>query len=188
MTDTKIPAQLRPFIEARQQIGENIRAAVRVVLDDAKQPLSVLEIQRGAAQLLERHIDGTHIRKILNELSDAGLVKFRTETDQERLIRANGKSARGYAATLYWSHGGKVPMRTVAEVIPGVALEYKPKRGHGGRPKGSKNKPKVNPGLASKSPVATDQLSDVLVSVLSPLFARIEELENKLAAIAKIAS
>lgn len=187
MTDTKIPNQLRPFIEARRQTGENIRAAVRVVLDDAKQPLSVLEVQRATAQLLERSVDPTHIRIILKELSDAGLVSSRTETDQERLIRANGKSARGYVATLYWAHGGKVPMRTIAEVIPGVALENKPKRGPG-RPKGSKNKQKSKPGLASKSPVATDQLSDVLVSVLSPLFARIEELENKLAAIAKIAS
>ena len=188
----QIPTQLRPFIEARRKIGSSVRQGVKMVLDDAKQPLTVLEINRSAEQLLERPIDPSHIRLVLQELQTSGLVSTRVETVEERLLLAHGKASRGYLATFYWTHGKRVPARTVTEAIPGVSLEHSSKmakraKGKVGRPKGSKNKPKKTSGLVATSKgvsVEDSSLIDEIVRLRTlELQAQISILETKLAAI-----
>ena len=188
----QIPTQLQPFIEARRMIGSSVRQGVKMVLDDAKQPLTVLEINRSTEQLLERHVDPSHIRLVLQELQTSGLVSTRVETVEERLLRANGKASRGYLATFYWTHSKRVPARTVTEAIPGVSLEYQSKiarraGGKVGRPKGSKNKSKISSGLVVTSNNATVEVSALIDEIVRlrtlELQAQISILETKLTAI-----
>ena len=190
----QIPAQLQPFIEARRMIGNTVRQGVKMVLDDAKQPLTVLEIRRATEQLLERTIDPSHIRLVLQELQTSGMVSTRTETVEERLLRANGKASRGSVATFYWTHSNRVPARTVAEAVPGLTLELKtaPKvkaKNTRGRPKGSKNKPKKTSGLVGTSTSMTVEVSSLVDEIVRlrtlDLQIQISILENKLAAIKK---
>ena len=185
----QIPIQLLPFIEARRTIGSSVRQGVKMVLDDAQQPLTVLEINRSTEQLLERHVDPSHIRVVLQEFQTSGLVSTRTETVEERLFRAKGKPPRGYLATFYWTHSKQVPMRTVAEAIPGVLLEHRSKKAKGkaGRPKGSKNKSKKSSGLVGTSNAATVEVSALIDEIdrlrTLELQLQISILEKKLAAI-----
>lgn len=182
------PTQLQPFIEARRIIGNSVRQGVRLVLDDARNPLTVLEVRHAAEQLLERRIDQSQIRVVLQELQTSGLVSARIETVEERLLRANGKPPRGYPATMYWYHGNRVPTRLVAEAIPGLTLELKPKaRRKQGRPKGSKNKLKKTSGLVATSNSMTVEVSALIDEIVRlrtlELQAQISILEKKLAAI-----
>jgi len=184
----QIPTQLQPFIEARRVVGNSVRQGVRMVLEDARQPLTVLEINRATEQLLERQIVSSQISVVLQELKLSGVVSTRTETVEERLLRANGKPPRGYPATLYWYHGKRVPTRLIAEAIPGLTLELKPKTARKqGRPKGSKNKPKTSSGLVVTSNNATVEVSALIDEIVRlrtlELQAQISILETKLAAI-----
>jgi hypothetical protein len=184
----QIPTQLQPFIEARRVVGNSVRQGVRMVLEDAKHPLTVLEINRATEQLLERKIVSSQISVVLQELKLSGVVTTRTETVEERLLRANGKPPRGYPATMYWYHGKRVPTRLVAEAIPGLTLELKKKTGKKqGRPKGSKNKPKTSSGLVVTSNNATVEVSALVDEIVRlrtlELQAQISILETKLAAI-----
>ena len=187
----KIPTQLAPFIDARRAIGHTTREALKLVLDDAKQPLTVLEIRRATEQLIDRKLDGSHVRIILTELQNSGLVSTRTETVEERNIRANGNPSRGYCATLFWAHGKRVPARTVTEAIPGLVLQTKP-RGRSipkgpGRPKGSKNKSKKTSGLVDSKIDVTVEVSQIVEQLIkyrtAELQARIAELENTLTVV-----
>jgi hypothetical protein len=184
----QIPAQLQPFIEARRVVGNSVRQGVRMVLEDARQPLTVLEINRATEQLLERQIASSQISIVLQELKSSGLVSTRVETVEERLLRANGKAPRGYTATLYWYHGSRVPTRLIAEAIPGLTLELKPKAARKqGRPKGSKNKPKKTSGLVATSNSVTVEVSALIDEIVRlrtlELQDKISVLEKKLAAI-----
>ena len=184
----QIPTQLQPFIEARRVVGNSVRQGVRMVLEDAKHPLTVLEINRATEQLLERKIVSSQISVVLQELKLSGVVTTRTETVEERLLRANGKPPRGYPATMYWYHGKRVPTRLVAEAIPGLTLELKPKTARKqGRPKGSKNKPKISSGLVVTSNNVTVEVSALIDEIVRlrtlELQAQISILETKLAAI-----
>lgn len=184
----QIPTQLQPFIEARRVVGNSVRQGVRLVLDDARNPLTVLEVRHATEQLLERRIDQSQIRVVLQELQTSGLVSARTETVEERLLRANGKPPRGYPATMYWYHGKRVPTRLVAEAIPGLTLELKKKIvKKQGRPKGSKNKSKISSGLVVTSNNATVEVSALIDEIVRlrtlELQAQISILETKLAAI-----
>jgi hypothetical protein len=184
----QIPTQLQPFIEARRVVGNSVRQGVRMILEDAKHPLTVLEINRAAEQLLERKIVSSQISVVLQELKLSGVVTTRTETVEERLLRANGKPPRGYPATMYWYHGKRVPTRLVAEAIPGLTLELKKKTGKKqGRPKGSKNKSKISSGLVVTSNNATVEVSALVDEIVRlrtlELQAQISILETKLAAI-----
>jgi hypothetical protein len=184
----QIPTQLQPFIEARRVVGNSVRQGVRMVLEDAKHPLTVLEINRATEQLLERKIVSSQISVVLQELKLSGVVTTRTETVEERLLRANGKPPRGYPATMYWYHGKRVPTRLVAEAIPGLTLELKPKTERKqGRPKGSKNKPKISSGLVVTSNNVTVEVSALIDEIVRlrtlELQAQISILETKLAAI-----
>jgi hypothetical protein len=107
---------------------------------------------------------------------------------EERLLRANGKASRGSVATFYWTHGKRVPARTVAEAIPGLTLELKPKsKNKRGRPKGSKNKSKKTSGLVATSNSVTVEVSALIDEIVRlrtlELQAQVSILEKKLAAI-----
>jgi hypothetical protein len=89
---------------------------------------------------------------------------------------------------MYWYHGKRVPTRLVAEAIPGLTLELKPKTARKqGRPKGSKNKPKISSGLVVTSNNVTVEVSALIDEIVRlrtlELQAQISILEAKLAAI-----
>jgi hypothetical protein len=98
---------------------------VRSVLGRQTQPLSVIEITELVSRETKHAYDETYIRLALKELINSGKASSRKETHEERRIRAQGEDARSLRATLFYSPAGVVPPRTVAEVVPGIAL-YKP--------------------------------------------------------------
>ena len=98
---------------------------VRSILAQQTQPLSVIEVTELVSRETKRSYDETYIRLALKQLSDAGQVSSRKETNEERNIRAEGTAVRSMLATLFWSPAGVVPPRTVAEAVPGMTL-YKP--------------------------------------------------------------
>lgn len=101
-----------------------VRAGVRAVLEQARltgQPVTVLEVQR---QLERQGIsyDLSYVRLALNEMVTAGKLCMRSETMEERLLRANGATPTSILAALYFD-GMTVPARTQVEVFPGVVLK-----------------------------------------------------------------
>ncbi len=101
-----------------------------LVLKTSDQPLSAVEVAAWASQKLGRYCDPNTVRLALKELAAAGLTSHRTETMEERKIRAGGGQARSLPAQLHWAPAGTVPARTVTEAIDGVRLrsDYTPRR------------------------------------------------------------
>lgn len=91
------------------------------LLKQQTQPLSVTEITELAAQQLAHHYHDSHIRLALNHLLVSRLVFSRSETEEERTIRARGGKIRKLRAALY-SVQNPVQERTEAEAVPGIFL------------------------------------------------------------------
>ena len=115
--DTPITSMVKPTLTFTE--------SVRAILASQTQPLSVIEITELVSRETQHAYDETYIRLALKELINSGKASSRKETKEERRIRAQGEDARSLRATLFWSPAGIVPPRTVAEVVPGIAL-YKP--------------------------------------------------------------
>jgi hypothetical protein len=115
--DTPITSIVKPTLTFTE--------SVRTILASQTQPLSVIEITELVSRETNHAYDETYIRLALKELVNSGKASFRKETTEERNIRAEGKDLRSLRASLYWAPAGMVPPRTVAEVVPGIAL-YKP--------------------------------------------------------------
>jgi hypothetical protein len=115
--DTPITSMVKPTLTFTE--------TVRSVLGRQTQPLSVIEITELVSRETKHAYDETYIRLALKELINSGKASSRKETHEERRIRAQGEDARSLRATLFYSPAGVVPPRTVAEVVPGIAL-YKP--------------------------------------------------------------
>ena len=96
------------------------------VLEESRQPLSNMEITEVVSRIRGKAYDQTQIRLSVKQLLGAGRISGRIETQEERLVRSNGRTpsgnVRSRAAELYWAPAGTVPARTVAEAIPGVSL------------------------------------------------------------------
>ena len=115
--DTPITSMVKPTLTFTE--------SVRAILASQTQPLSVIEITELVSRETKHAYDETYIRLALKELINSGKASSRKETHEERRVRAQGEDARSLRATLFWSPAGMVPPRTVAEVVPGIAL-YKP--------------------------------------------------------------
>jgi len=115
--DTPITSMVKPTLTFTE--------SVRAILASQTQPLSVIEITELVSRETQHAYDETYIRLALKELINSGKASSRKETHEERRVRAQGEDARSLRATLFWSPAGIVPPRTIAEVVPGIAL-YKP--------------------------------------------------------------
>jgi hypothetical protein len=129
------------------------------------------------------------------------MVASRLETDQERLLRGNGRPSRGVNAEL-WSLGKEVPARRVVEAIDGVVLDSSGNYGQG-KPRGKRGKGKKNirpakqyakqvtvqtSGLDIDFAALTDEIRTLNSTLRVPtsLVDRVETLELKLKQIAVI--
>jgi hypothetical protein len=131
-----LPDKLRTRIEELRKDHALLLDLMTLTLEESEQPLTVTEITKLVEQKLGKQIDPNTIRTYLQELHAAGRVSCRTETSQERVIRAGGEKARALHAKLWWAPAGEVPERTITEAVPGVLLVDV----SGRRPKGKRKK------------------------------------------------
>lgn len=117
-----IPDKLRARIEELRKDHVLLLDLIALSLEEASQPLTVIEATALIEQKLNKQIDPNTVRVYLQELETAGRVSSRTETSQERLVRAGGQKARALYAKLWWAPAGEVPERTITEAVPGVLL------------------------------------------------------------------
>jgi hypothetical protein len=85
------------------------------------QPLSVTEIMDLLTQNLQRKFHDSAVRYALADLIEAGKLFDRTETTDERSLRAADRKIRNIRAKLY-SIQSPVQPRTVLEAVPGSLL------------------------------------------------------------------
>jgi len=171
-----LPDKLRTRIEELRKDHALLLDLIALSLEEATQPLTVTEITELIEQKLNKQIDPNTVRVYLHELQTAGRVSSRTETSQERVIRAGGQKARALHAKLWWAPAGEVPERTITEAVPGVLLVDV-----SGRPTGPRRK-KEEPvelvdvsEISSKNPVI-DYLIEKIVA------ERTSSLQEELAA------
>lgn len=119
MTKTKHTQPNAVLIEK----GKSTRNAVHAALRSSDQPLIALEVK----QKLAAHnilLDTSYVRAILMQLSEDGLIRSRTETSAERVIRMNGrKENRGKHLNVryFWAGAGRFPARTDATEFPATS-------------------------------------------------------------------
>lgn len=186
----KIPPQLVKAHEERLERGELSRELVRIILEESPQPMTVLEIRKSFENVSGKLYDQTYIRRMLEELIDAGKVSTRHETDDERIFRAGGRIPRGKAGSYFWAPAGEVPARTEAVVVDGLLLDSENRGGR--RKRKIRRASSKSSGPVAASRVQTDDVSrliDMLVAERTKeLQARIDELEKVLTGIKKATS
>jgi hypothetical protein len=106
---------------SNKKSGNDFNDIVYLALDSSSQPLTVKELGVMLTREFGRGYHDTYVRIAINELVDAGKVFSRTETQEERVVRAGGAKVRALAATFY-SAKNPVPARTLTEAVPGVRL------------------------------------------------------------------
>lgn len=109
--------------EQRSQTREARRQAVKRIIDQMQQPATIDEI-RAALNQSGVPADTTTVRGDINFLLDQGLVKCRTETRDERAMRAGGIPQKAQRARLFWPTE-PVPERTTRELVAGVVAQVK---------------------------------------------------------------
>jgi hypothetical protein len=96
---------------------------VHAVLRSSDQPLIAIEVkQKLAAQNIL--LDTSYVRAILLQLCEDGLIRSRTETLAERVIRMDGRQEnRGKHLNVryFWAGAGRFPGRTEATEFPAVS-------------------------------------------------------------------
>lgn len=131
----RLPEKLREIVDKRTEEHKTTIELICLCLEEATQPLTVIEVAALIEQKLGKKIDPNLARLYLQELEKRGKVSRRLETTDERRIRANGQKARALHAQLWWAPAGEVPARTITEAVPGIILSDK-----SGRQPGKKNK------------------------------------------------
>ena len=173
-------------VEQRRAQGKLNENLVLEIVKSTKQPLSSKEI---AVEFSRRRNDGierdiAYINKLLASLVESGSVYARTETMDERKIRANGHQPRGHVATLYTTFANSQARRTKYEALTGITLKSE---GYTGKQLGTY---KYKKPYKSKRAQArqTETMQTGSVSRVEELEARVRELEAKLLAIRTLSS
>lgn len=175
-----LPKHLEKSLETRIAKGQKTRDTVIDIVKTSDQPLTINEITVLAMKRLGRKLSREYMSSLLAELAGAGKFSARIETDAERQfrVRSNGRS-QGRNSVLYASRINLPRTRAKIVDVPDSVKSnyYKPVK-------------KKKSGKAKASVAQTAALSPSLVArleeTLKPLFARIEELETKLAKIHEI--
>lgn len=160
---------------------------IEEILTRVKQPMSVTEISEVLRQDYGLAQEQSILRKNLYALVSAGKVSRRVETEQERVLRAGGRSPRGYNAMLY-TIGRHVPARVATQIIDGYVLDadgnfassrYNSQRRYKAAAAKTKKKYKVKarpaiavkpvtdntPGLVARFKALTDEIRDLKTRV-----------------------
>jgi hypothetical protein len=101
--------------------GKEFNDIVLLAIDSSSQPLTAKELCAMLTREFGRGYHDSSVRTALNELVEQGKVFSRSETREERTVRAGGAKVRALAATLY-STNSVVPTRTLTEAVPGIRL------------------------------------------------------------------
>lgn len=156
-----LPKRLIELNEQRQATRSTLLDYIVLCLTESEQPLSVIETAELVSRELNKRYDPNTIRLFLQELEADKKVSSRTETSEERSIRASHGKARALHAKLWWAPAGKVPARTVTEAVPGVRLNDT-----GGRRPGVKNKVSAEVELVDVSSQAIDSVDRPVIDYL----------------------
>ena len=186
---SKVPTQLRPYIERRVETHTTLVDGVKSVLASSDQPLSVAEVRFRVEALLNRRVDLANLTGLLNKLVVDGHASTRLETTAERAIRAGGVKIRGKRGALY-ATGKRVPARTAAledivlgdgKATPEAVRAYKKKYA-------LKNKRKKRAGMAKASVQTGDLVAKVraLADERDALAKRVTQLEDTLARVNRL--
>lgn len=181
-----IPDKLRTRIEELRKDHALLLDLIALSLEENTQPLTVIEVTALIEQKLNKRIDPNTVRVYLQELHTAGRVSSRTETSQERVVRAGGQKARALHAKLWWAPAGEVPERTITEAVPGVLLVDV-----SGRPTGPRRK-KEEPvelvdvsEISSKNPVIDYLIEKIVAERTSSIQEELDTTKAELARLQK---
>lgn len=170
---------LQKSLETRMAKGQKTRDAIVSIVKESDQPLTINEITVLMTKSLGRKFAREYIAAVLAELAQEGKVSARLETDAERQfrVRSNGRP-QGRNSVLYASKIN-VP-RTRAKIVD-IPSSVKSHPYHKSKKKSGKAKARTTE-TATFSPSLVARLEETI----APLFARIHELETKLAKIHEI--
>lgn len=186
MTMTKTKRKMNPkfeaIVERRRDVRDVVEQSITIVLDETKKPMTIAEVTAAVELLTGRHVDPAWLRTVIYKMVKSGLVSRRVETDDERLLRAGGRKARGYNAMLYFA-GDKVPARDKTTVVDGVPVldssgVYGSGRKAGWKVEIAKARPAKNtPKSVTDETPGLVEICQTLTDEIRSLKARVEALE-----------
>lgn len=198
---SKVPTQLRPYIERRVETHTTLVDGVKSVLASSDQPLSVAEARFRVEALLNRRVDLANLTGLLNQLVADGHASTRLETSAERAIRAGGVKIRGKRGALY-AMGKRVPARTapLEDIVLGDGKATPETKRYASKKYNAKKKKKARAGMAKKRRAdghagltkASVQTGDLVSKVRAladerdALAKRVAQLEDTLARVNRL--
>jgi hypothetical protein len=182
-------AGFKKFLEIRHDASVTLRELTAAAVYEHEQPLTLVEIMEYLNRELGANYTEVRIRYGVDALVADGTLISRKETAEERKLRTTVGTPTATPATLFYrpNPSGKVPARTVAEVIPGVTLKGAVA---GPRPRAAKPmKPAVQPAAGGFDSAAFDFLIEKLVAERTvELQKKLDDANAKLAAMKKLMS
>lgn len=105
-------------------VKQTFSDAIELALTQSSQPMTVTEVTELLSRQFKKAYDEVTVRTAMKELADQNKIAYRTETKEERALRADNVTlaARSICAKLYWAPMGQVPARTEVEAVPGFRL------------------------------------------------------------------
>lgn len=164
-----------------KDVGRKTADAIYQIVVDSPVPLTINEINALFKEKTGRPISREYMRARLEQLEAVGKIASRVETLEEMDLR---KDARGGASRLFFSDRARQSTRTQLPNVSPAALRSV-------RRQNRKKEQSRRRALKTTSSFATDSLAQALdvlyADRTATLQARINELETRLAQIAKLA-
>ena len=184
----------RKFLEIRHDASVTLRELTAAAIYEHEQPLTLVEVAEYLNTELGTDYSENRVRYGIDALVADGVLISRKETYEERQLRTTVGTATALPATLFYRPNptGKVPARTVAEVIPGVTLKGAlsgPRASAAGTRKTKVAKPVARPAAGGFDSAAFDFLIEKLVTERTvELQKKLDDANAKLAAMKKLMS
>jgi len=175
----------KKWLAERHDQQLNLQDIILVALSELQEPVSTLEMQHYLKTEGDMDIIDYRIKYALDQLVAAGKAAVHLETNDERLLRANGVKTTPKPAYLF-NIGSTQKKRTVASVVEGYRI-FDPAT-LSGRPKKKKEPASVS---ATPVPMISNEAMDFLIDKLvaertSNIQKQLDEANAKLAALRKL--
>lgn len=156
--------------ETRLRVGNETKQQMISTIESQQVPLTINEINHLLKDTFGRAISRQHLRIVLKDLADEGVIKSRLESPSEQDLRVS--TARGMRALLFGTGKTIEVQRKALPFVTSYKTVYKTKK---------------RPAVAPKVTI-NELIESMVADRTSKLAKRVAELEARLAKIAKIAN
>jgi len=170
MTDITRQRNLEKARARRSSLAETRNLELAAAIEKTGQPLTVNEVRVLNKKLTGRLVDQSAIRARLARMVQTGLLVTRPETDEERILRGGGQTARGTAGMYFVAASRPKARRTVEIAVDGHRFDHASSR--------RLHRPLKNAGLPRAKKVQTGSVDEIIARQIAELQARIDELQK----------